>query len=112
MAIYIDSILNRYKWTDTTLTYSFPNSAAFFSETPPWNTRPDVFLVAPADFQVGVKYWLDQISSFTNLQFVPGSAQTATLCWALSSDPNVGSGANLPQNTNYAGDAYFSYLNY
>ncbi|MFM9936466.1 MAG: M10 family metallopeptidase [Novosphingobium sp.] len=110
--VYVDSLLFGQKWVGGTITFAFPKAASFFPDTYPWATRPEVFTAAPASFQDTAKYWLEQVSSFTNLKFVAGSAATATLRWGLSSDSSVGAAANLPSDSPAAGDAYFGFVNY
>jgi serralysin len=105
--LYVDSLLIGEKWAGSIISYAFPKSASVLSETWPWSERPEVFLAASTTFQSNVRYWLAQISSFTDLKFVAGSETTATLRWGLSSDASVGAGANFPGNQPFAGDAYF-----
>ena len=110
--VYIDCLLGYARWVGSSISFAFPTSASNFPDTWPWNTRPEIFLAAPTDFQTNVTYWLSQVSSFTQLTFVSGNAATSTLRWGLATDFTVSAGANMPDNSSWAGDMYFSFMNY
>ncbi len=115
--LFVDGLLVGTKWIASTITFAFPTSAAQFSNHSPWNDGEASFQVAPADFQLAARQVLAEIASYTLVNFAEGEASdanphTAMLRWGLTTNPNNGTGANFPGAETFAGDMYFSFLNY
>ena len=108
---YITGLLSGASWVGNVITYAFPSDASFFTGYPA-GLQPEYFLPMQESFKTGVLYWLGQISSFTQLQFVAGDPATATLRWGWDNKPGDGTGANFAGPEPYSGDAWFQYLNY
>ena len=80
----IDGILWGYKWNATALTYAFPDARSDYVGYQEINN----FQAFNADQRGAVVEILNDISSFTNLTFTPGSHEGATLRFAEATTIN------------------------
>ncbi|MEM9211937.1 MAG: reprolysin-like metallopeptidase, partial [Pseudomonadota bacterium] len=102
-----NGLLSGYKWTSTTLTYSFPNSindygssdAAFHGSS---------FSQFDAAQQAATKYWLDEFASVSGLTFIEytgGLDDDAVLKFANGNASTAF--AYYPNSTARAGDSWY-----
>jgi len=91
----IDGILWGYKWKATALTYAFPDARSDYGGYQAINN----FQAFNADQRGAVVEILNDISSFTNLMFTPGSHEGATLRFAEATTINYSNNNTVLVNT-------------
>ena len=117
----IDGLLFGRKWSQSSLTYSFPNSFEddYGATYDNYASHAASFAPAPERLQTSVRRWLTDISAVTQLSFTelegPENSTTAdgnaTIRVAMSNDP-VPAYAYEPSPSTEAGDVWFNRAEY
>src|SRR4051794_25735621 len=84
----VDGLLSGYKWTSTTVTYSFPSSASVYPTGYGWSEPNDGFSPLSVTEQNVVKAIMGQVSALTNLNLVYAGTGSGDIQLAHSSDAN------------------------
>ena len=85
----IDGILWGYRWDSTSLTYAFPTTFTNYGGY----TSVNGFQAFNATQQAAVVRILQNISSFSNLTFTPGSGASSILRYAEANSIDIGGGS-------------------
>lgn len=107
---YIDGVLGDTKWATTSLTYSFPTSAAFYGSRYGAGENTKGFAVLNAAQQSAAKAALAAIASVANVKFTAiaeTSTQHADIRLASSDVPGT-AWAYMPSTAAEGGDAWFN----
>ncbi len=112
----INGLLYGKKWTDTELTYSFPDKISDYNSGsyPNWASHATSFTTFSVDQVASADYWLDQFRGVCGLSFVGLSGaegaqdedQEAALRFGNSNDPD-GAYAHYVRSEDYGGDTWY-----
>jgi serralysin len=108
--LYVDSLTEGPKWAATSLTFSFPTSAAQFTGYGAGDEPSNNFEAFNPQQQAAVRWALGQIADFTGLTFTESSgadAASAVLRFGMSDLPDTAWGY-LPDASDIGGDAWFN----
>ncbi|ESQ73918.1 M10 family metallopeptidase C-terminal domain-containing protein [Asticcacaulis sp. AC402] len=111
----IDAVLIGSRWTDFTLTFSFPTSGSFY-QTPYYDSG---YLTSHVDFnaaqQNAARYALNLVAGYTGLSFteITETATThANIRFSQTNDTSLPSAeGNFPDSDSWDGDIWFSAWN-
>ncbi|WP_306768074.1 DUF4214 domain-containing protein [Bradyrhizobium sp. MOS002] len=103
----VDGLLSGYKWTGTTVTYSFPSSASVYPTGYGWSEPNDGFSPLSVTEQNLVKAIMGQVSALTNLNLVYAGTGSGDIQLAHSSDANPTAYTYYPDGSIEGGDIWF-----
>ncbi|WP_298875206.1 DUF4214 domain-containing protein [uncultured Bradyrhizobium sp.] len=103
----VDGLLSGYKWTNTTVSYSFPSSASVYPAGYGWSEPSNGFSPLSATEQTLVKAIMGQVSALTNLNLVYAGTGSGDIQLAHSSDANPTAYTYYPDGSIEGGDIWF-----